>query len=279
MKVAVLSGKGGTGKTFVSVNLAVAAHSATYIDCDVEEPNGSLFLKPNNITVTTVHTLLPDFDTSKCTGCRKCVDFCHFNALAFIKGKPSVFAEICHSCGGCRMVCPAGAVAEHARPVGRIERGAYGEVSAVTGVLNLGEASAVPVIRAALAEGLTGKGHMVIDCPPGSGCPVLECVSASDYCVLVAEPTAFGLHNLQMVVEMVQLLKRRCGVAINKMEAPYEPLEDYCRQNSIPVLCRIPYSETLAKLNAAAHIAYEQDESSRALFDTLLQRVQAEVKP
>ena len=279
MKIAVLSGKGGTGKTFVSVNLAVAAQSATYIDCDVEEPNGNLFLKPNNVTVTTVHTLLPDFDADKCNGCRKCVDFCHFNALAFIKGRPKVFAEICHSCGGCMIVCPAGAVTEHKHPVGRTEHGTHGKQTVVTGILNLGEASAVPVIRAALADGLTGEGHTIIDCPPGSGCPVSESVSASDYCVLVAEPTAFGLHNLQMVVEMVRLLKKPCGIVINKMEDPYEPLEDFYRQSGIPVLCRIPYSETLAKLNADAHIAYEHDESTRVLFDTLLKRIEAEVNP
>ena len=176
------------------------------------------------------------------------------------------------------MVCPVGAVTEHGHPVGLIENGAYGDISVVTGVLNLGEASAVPVIRAALAEGLTGERHTVIDCPPGSGCPVLESVSASDYCVLVAEPTAFGLHNLQMVVEMLRLLKKSCGIVINKMEDPYEPLEGFCRQSGIRVLCRIPYSETLAKLNAAAQIAYEHDESSRVLFDTLLQRIKAEVK-
>lgn len=278
MRIAVLSGKGGTGKTFVSVNLAVAAQRSTYIDCDVEEPNGNLFLKPENITVTTAYTLLPDFDENKCTGCRKCVDFCRFNALAYIKGKPKVFAEICHSCGGCMIVCPEGAVTENKHTVGQIERGAYGNVSVVTGVLNLGEASAVPVIRTALADGLTGEGHTIIDCPPGSGCPVLESVSASDYCVLVAEPTAFGLHNLQMVVEMVRLLKKPCGIVINKINDPYEPLEDYCRQSNIPVLCRIPYSETLARLNAAAQIAYEHDQSSQTLFKTLLERIEAEVR-
>ena len=279
MKIAVLSGKGGTGKTFVSVNVAVAAQQATYIDCDVEEPNGHLFLKPEHVTVTSVDTLLPDFDADKCLGCRQCVDFCHFNALAFIRGKPKVFGDICHSCGGCVLVCPAGAVTERPRPVGRLERGTYQRLGVVTGILNLGEASAVPVIRAALAQGQAGEGHTVIDCPPGSGCPVLESVTAADYCVLVAEPTAFGLHNLQMVVEMVRLLQKPCGIVINKMDDPYAPLEDFCRQSGLPVLCRIPYSETLARLNAAAQIAYERDESSRVLFDLLLRRIEAEVNP
>ena len=277
MKVAVLSGKGGTGKTFVSVNLAVAAQRATYIDCDVEEPNGNLFLKPEKVTETTVHTLQPDFDADKCNGCRKCVEFCHYNALAYIKGKPRAFAEICHSCGGCGIVCPTGAVTEHQHPVGRVERGVYGKRTVITGILNLGEASAVPVIRAALAEGLTGEGHTIIDCPPGSGCPVLECVSAADFCVLVAEPTAFGLHNLQMIVDMARLLNKPYGIVINRQETPYEPLEGFCRQNGIPVLARIPYSETLARLNATGQIACEQDENSRVLLETLLKRVEAEV--
>lgn len=279
MKIAVLSGKGGVGKTFVAVNLAVAARNATYIDCDVEEPNGNLFLKPERVIATPVHARLPVVDADLCDGCRKCVDFCHFNALAFLRGKPKVFGDICHSCGGCAVVCPMGAITEHNCPVGRVERGTHGELSVVTGVLNLGEASAVPVIRAALANGLSEDGHTIIDCPPGSGCPVLECVAAADTCVLVAEPTVFGLHNLQMVADMVRLLHRPCGVVINKMEAPYEPLEDFCRQSDLPVLCRIAYSETLARLNAAARIAYELEQSSRTLFDVLLRRVETEANP
>jgi MinD superfamily P-loop ATPase len=148
----------------------------------------------------------------------------------------------------------------------------------VNGVLYLGEAFAVLVIRTALAEGLIGEEHTIINGPPGNGCPVLESVSASDYCVMVAKPTAFSLHNPQMVVEMVILLEKPCGIIINKMKDPYEPLENICRQSDIPVLCRIPYSETLSRLNAAAQIACEQDESSRTLFDTLLKRIEAEAK-
>jgi len=278
MKLAVLSGKGGTGKTFISVNLAAAAKNATYMDCDVEEPNGRLFLKPTKVKSASVDTMLPSFDETRCKGCRQCVDFCRFNALAFIKGKPKVFETICHSCGGCLLVCPHHAITEKWHPVGRIERGSHEGITVITGILNPGEASAVPVIHAVLDDTSAHEGHVVIDCPPGSGCPVLESVSASDYCVLVAEPTAFGLHNLQMVVELLMLLQKPYGVVINKIEATYAPLEDYCAQNGIRVLSRIPYSKKLAQINTAAEVAYEQDEESRKRFQALLQDIEAEVR-
>ena len=147
MKIAVLSGKGGAGKTFVAVNLAAAAVKATYIDCDVEEPNGRLFWKPEEVHSTPVCTLLPDFDAEKCTGCRKCVDFCRFHALLYIKGKPMLFPEVCHSCGGCMLVCPEGAIHEAPKQIGVLEEGRHGDVKVVTGVLNPGEASGTPLIR------------------------------------------------------------------------------------------------------------------------------------
>ena len=145
MKIAVLSGNGGAGKTFVSVNLAAAAGRAVYIDCDVEEPNGRLFLKPENLQRETVTRMLPQFDKDKCVGCRKCVDFCRFHALAFVKKKPMLFEEVCHSCGGCQMVCPAEAVSWRQHPVGAVEIGTRDEITVITGELNIGEASGIPV--------------------------------------------------------------------------------------------------------------------------------------
>ena len=179
MKVAVLSGKGGAGKTFVAVNLAVTAGKSTYIDCDVEEPNGWLFLKPQDVETQVVSTKIPAFDPDKCTGCRKCVDFCQFNALIYIKEKPKVFNEVCHACGGCLLVCPENAITEIHRPVGHLEIGQSGTVKAVTGVLNTGEASGVGVIKAALKH---SEGFTVIDCPPGSACSVMESIEDADYC-------------------------------------------------------------------------------------------------
>lgn len=276
MKVAVLSGKGGTGKTFVSVNLAAAAGVATYIDCDVEEPNGRLFWKPERLTSKTVAAKLPAFNAEKCMGCRKCVEFCRFNALVYVKSKPMLFSEVCHSCGGCRLVCPSGAVSETEKPVGVVECGESGGVRVVTGCMDLGEASGIPVIKAALAEAPDTGDLTVIDCPPGSACSVMESVQTADYCLLVAEPTAFGLHNFKMVHELVSLLHKPCGAVINKADGEYAALEAFCREHSIPVLCRIPYSEKLAWLGANGQIAAFADSEYAKLFHSLLDDIQKE---
>lgn len=253
MKIACLSGKGGAGKTLVAVNLAAAAGRATYLDCDVEEPNGRLFWKPQGVRTTVVHALLPEFDAAACTGCKKCVEFCRFHALMYIREKPTVFPEVCHSCGGCQLVCPAGAVTETEKPVGRLEMGTRGDVRVVTGILDPGEASGIPVIREVLkqAEGLT-----VIDCPPGSACSVMESIMDADLCILVAEPTAFGFHNFQMVYRLASLLGRRCGVVINKEDAPFAPLEDFCRERGLEILARIPYDPELAALAADGQMVW-----------------------
>ena len=136
MKIAVLSGKGGAGKTFVSVNLAAAAKKAVYVDCDVEEPNGRLFLKPKEIQEQEITTVIPKFDQGKCTGCRTCVDFCRFHALIYIKEKPKLFSEVCHACGGCSLVCPSGAVTEEERVIGKVESGIHEQIKVITGILN-----------------------------------------------------------------------------------------------------------------------------------------------
>ena len=273
MRVAVLSGKGGAGKTMVAVNLA-AACGAMYMDCDVEEPNGRIFLKPEGVESSAVHTLLPEFDADKCTGCRKCVDFCRFHALIYIRQKPKVFAEVCHNCGGCALVCPEGAVSEAERPVGRIEEGSRGELRVVTGVLDMGEASGVPVIREVLAR--RSEGMAVIDCPPGSACSVMESVMGADYALLVAEPTAFGFHNFKMVHRLVSLLKKPCGVIINKQEQPYEPLERFCEENALPILMRVPYSSDYAALSAQGKLLVEEDDRAREMFESLSIRIGGE---
>lgn len=270
MKIAVLSGKGGAGKTFVAVNLAAAAGSAVYIDCDVEEPNGRLFWKPEQLQSTTVCTSLPEFDAAKCTGCKKCVDFCRFHALIYVKEKPMVFSEVCHSCGGCLMACPEGAISEAPKRIGVLEEGLRGNVKVVTGVLDPGEASGVPLIRQALghAEGLS-----VIDCPPGSACSVMESIMDADHCVLVAESTAFGFHNFQMVHELAALLHKPCGVVINKQSGQYMPLENYCQAHGLPILERFDYDPALARLLAENEIAVEKLPEYRARFAAILEKL------
>ena len=271
MKIACLSGKGGAGKTLVAVNLAAVAGEATYIDCDVEEPNGRLFFQPQQPESRTVTTLLPEFDAARCTGCRQCVQFCRFHALLYIREKPMVFSEVCHNCGGCALVCPAQAVTYRQRPVGTVETGRAGKVRVVTGILNPGEASGIPVIRQALDQ---ARGLTVVDCPPGSACSVMECVKAADVCLLVAEPTAFGFHNFQMVHQLTRLLHKPCGVVINKQDAPYEPLETYCREQNLPVLLRMGYDPALAADTARGLVAAEHRPEVRTLFAGLLAQIQ-----
>lgn len=270
MKIACLSGKGGAGKTLVAVNLAYAAGKATYIDCDVEEPNGRLFWKPEQVVSQTVSTLLPEFDGEKCTGCKACVQFCRFHALMYILEKPMVFSEVCHSCGGCRLVCPTGAITEKPKPIGILEQGRSGDVTVISGILNPGEASGVPLIRQAmeLAGDLT-----ILDCPPGSACTVMETVRGADVCLLVAEPTAFGFHNFQMVHQLCTLLEKPCAVVINKQSSSYQPLEDYCQVHSLPILARIPYDQELAAMSAQGQIVSAVRPDTAQLFRALLTKI------
>ena len=270
MKIACLSGKGGAGKTFVAVNLAAAAGACTYLDCDVEEPNGRLFFQPDGVETRTVSTLLPAFDAQKCDGCKQCVQACRFHALIYIREKPMVFPEVCHNCGLCGMVCPQQAVTEMPKPIGTLEIGRHREVTVVTGILNPGEASGVPVIRQVLGQ--AGE-RTILDCPPGSACSVMESITDADYCVLVVEPTAFGLHNFRMVYELASLLGKPCGVVINKQTEPYEPLEAFCREHHLPVLERFGYDPALAAQLANAQIAVEQNPELRQRFEKLLDRI------
>lgn len=270
MKIAVLSGKGGAGKTYVAVNLAAVAGKCTYIDCDVEEPNGRLFWKPEDVQSVTVSTLLPVFNADKCSGCRKCVRACRFHALMYVREKPMIFSEVCHSCGLCQMICPEQAITESGKPIGVLEMGHHEAVKVVTGILNPGEVSGIPVIRQALKQ---AGDVTVLACPPGSACSVMESIVDADYCVLVAEPTSFGFHNFQMVYELAGLLKKRCGVVINKQTEVYVPLEQFCKENHLPVLARIPYDPLLAERLAGNEIAATCIPGQRKLFTDILEQI------
>lgn len=277
MKIAVLSGKGGTGKTLVSVNLAYAKGKSVYIDCDVEEPNGRLFLKPEIRLQEKVNVMVPAVDAQKCTGCRKCVDFCKFNALAYIKDKLLVFPELCHACRGCVMLCPENALCDAERNIGNIEYGISGNVEVMTGILNTGEATGVPIIRKMLG-GLPKDRTVVVDCPPGSACTVMESIKDSDYCLLVAEPTMFGVHNLDMVYKLIKLFKKPHSLIINKASGDLGLIENYCRKNDIKVVATIPYEQELALLNSKGLIATEESERHQEFFRKLLISIEEEVR-
>ena len=279
MKIAVLSGKGGTGKTLISVNLAAAAKQSRYIDCDVEEPNGHLFFKPDNVTEEEISTAIPTLREEQCTGCRKCIDFCKFNALAFIRNKPYVFEEVCHSCGGCVLLCPENALVEKKKVVGRIQKGGSKGVSVVTGIMNTGESSGIPIIKRLLKEyGTDHEKPVFIDCPPGSACIVMESIKDADYCILVAEPTLFGVHNLNMIYELVRLFKKPFGVVLNKCLEDENPAERFCTEKGIKILKKIPFDGELGTLNSNAHIASRLSRKYNKLFTSLLETVMKEVR-
>ncbi len=276
MRVAVLSGKGGTGKTLVSVNLAAAAPQAVYIDCDVEEPNGHLYFKPDKIQIETVYRKLPRVDQALCSGCRACVDFCRFHALAFAGGQIHIFDEVCHSCGGCELVCEPKAIKEEAIPVGEIRRGVSEDVAVYSGIMNTGEASGIPIIKKLLKNAGTVI-DTFIDCPPGSACTVMESIRDADYCVLVAEPTLFGVHNLSMVYELVKIFGKPCGVVLNKcLEGEGEnPSEKFCQGKGIRILAGIPFDNELGTLHSDAHIAVRANPEYRTVFEDLLQEIRS----
>lgn len=279
LKIAVLSGKGGTGKTLVSVNLASVAGNAVYIDCDVEEPDGHLFFKPDAVSNESINIKIPLVDEALCSGCRKCVDFCKFNALAFIKDKPVVFEDICHSCGGCSLVCPEKAITEIDKPIGEIRKGLSGSVMVYTGMLKPGEESGVPIIKRILeASDSDGELTRIIDCPPGSACVVMESIKDADYCVLVAEPTVFGVHNLNMVYELVRFFDKPYGVILNKCLDGENPAEKFCIENNISIIGHIPFDTELGKLNSDAKIVARESDKYNELFSSLLSTVIKEVR-
>ncbi len=279
MKIAVLSGKGGTGKTLVSVNLATAAKKSTYIDCDVEEPNGYLFFKPEAIQEKEITIKIPHVNEQLCIGCRTCTNFCRFNALAYINDKLKIFDEVCHSCGGCVLLCPVEALSGKDKVIGKVQKGTRNNVTVNTGVLNFGVASGIPIIKKLLNDNMSGeKTPTFIDCPPGSACIVMESIKDADYCILVAEPTLFGVHNLNMVYELVKLFDKPHGVVLNKCLDEENPAEKFCIEKGIKILSKIPFDNELGTLNSNAQIAVKENEKYKTLFASLLQKVNKEVQ-
>ena len=278
MKIAVLSGKGGTGKTLVSVNLTAVAPQSVYIDCDVEEPNGHLFFKPVDITSEKISVKIPVVDESLCNGCRVCVDFCKFNALTYINNQLKVFETICHSCGGCTLFCPVKALSEKDKIIGEVQSGSSENVSVITGILNTGEASGIPIIKKLLDALSGGKEITFIDCPPGSACIVMESIKDADYCILVGEPTLFGVHNFNMVYELVTLFDKPHGAILNKCLEGENPAERFCIDKNIKILGRIPFDNEIGTLNSNARILVREHPKFRELFSSLLQIVTKEAR-
>ncbi len=254
MQIAIASGKGGTGKTTLSVALAQAWDGPVQLlDCDVEAPNASIFLSLENAAEQTVSVPVPVVDSSRCNGCGKCAAICEFNALAAAGKSVLVFEELCHSCGGCARICPEHAITEQPRSVGKIVHGQSGDIQFTEGRLNIGHAMAPPVIRA-VKKSADPALPILIDCPPGTSCPMITAVKGSDCAILVTEPTPFGLHDLTLAVETVRLLGIPFGVVINRSDAGDKRVVEYCEKENIRLLLQISESRKIAE-------AYSRGES------------------
>ncbi len=247
MKIAVASGKGGTGKTSVSVNLALSLGKVQVLDCDVEEPNVHILLRPKVGETFPVELLVPKILEERCDYCGECARFCQFNAL-FVAGETAmVFPELCHSCGGCSIVCPRDAIVEEPRQIGKVFKGKAGDIDLVYGEINVGEALAVPII-AAVKDHIDEKRMVILDSSPGSSCPLVETVHGVDFCLLVTEPTPFGLHDLKIAVEVIQLLSIPMGVVVNFAGIGDRGVYDFCEKQDIPIMMEIPFDRRIAEL-------------------------------
>ena len=247
MNIAVASGKGGTGKTTIAINMALSLGNVQLLDCDVEEPNANIFLNAKMKKSEDVTVMIPEIEKEKCDYCGRCSEFCMFNALAVVPSDVLVFPELCHSCGGCELVCPQNAINWKKKSVGRIEHGVAKGVDFYHGLLNVGEIQAIPVIKS-LKKKVDKNKNVIFDAPPGTSCPVIETIGCSDYCILVTEPTPFGLHDLKLAVDVVRHLYIPFGVIINREGIGDKKVELYCRTKKIPILMKIPHSEEIAQL-------------------------------
>jgi len=251
MIISVASGKGGTGKTTVAVNLALSIDNVQFLDCDVEEPNAHIFLKPLFYKKDKACIPVPEIDESKCVYCGKCAKVCVYNAIAVLpgqdgkKGNTLVFPQLCHGCGACSALCPEGAIKEVNREIGIVEMGKCNGLEFIHGKLNIGTAMSPPLIRQ-VKENINSKKTVIIDAPPGTSCPVVASVKGSDFCILVTEPTPFGLNDLILAVEVLRKIKIPFGVVINRADLGNSKTEEYCRRENIAVLMRIPFKKEIA---------------------------------
>ncbi|MEA5115166.1 MAG: ATP-binding protein [Geobacteraceae bacterium] len=270
MRIAVASGKGGTGKTTVSVNLArtVGSH-VQLLDCDVEEPNAHLFLRCAETASDIVAIPIPEVDESLCNSCGECGRFCRYHAIVSFGSTPLVFPELCHGCGGCALVCPRGAIREAGRRIGIVETMQTDGITLIQGRLDIGVAMAPPLIRAVKAR-LSNVTTVILDAPPGTSCPVITTLRGSDFVVLVTEPTPFGLHDLRLAVDMVRELAVPFGVVVNRMGVGDDRVHRFCREQGIPILLEIPDDRRIAEAYSRGELLVDALPEYGSHFATLL---------
>lgn len=273
MIIAIASGKGGTGKTTVAVNLAYAFDcEIQLLDCDVEEPNAQLFLKGAPLATEEVAIPVPQIDESLCDGCGECSRFCEYNAIVSFGTKPLVFADMCHGCGGCMKVCPHRAIREIDNRIGVIETFRAGKISLIQGRLDVGAAMAPPLIRAVKRK-IDHKTPAILDAPPGTSCPVITTLRETDFVALVTEPTPFGLNDLILTVEAVREMHLPFGIIINRAGSGDERVNSYCDRENIPILAEIPDSRQIAEAYSRGELIGQVFPEYRRLFVTIINNI------
>ncbi|MFC1850947.1 ATP-binding protein [candidate division CSSED10-310 bacterium] len=274
-EIAIASGKGGTGKTTVAVNIAACWDDPVILaDCDVEEPNAHLFIQPTWDRKKPVTVLNPEFNMDLCDGTGACRDVCRYNAIIVLGKSPLLFPELCHSCGGCYRACPNNAITEVPREIGYLECGHRDKINFIHGRMNIGEAKSPPLIKAVrTAAREQGENLVIIDAPPGTTCPVIEATRKVDYLVLVTEPTPFGLSDLKLARETAQIMDIRHGVIVNRSDLGNNDVFDYCRQENIPILASIPFEKKAAQLYSQSKILVKENSHYQALFRNLFQQI------
>ncbi|MFH1505295.1 MAG: ATP-binding protein [Candidatus Omnitrophota bacterium] len=272
MIISVASGKGGTGKTTVAVNLALSIPKALILDCDVEEPNAYIFIKPEISEKIPIFIPVPQIDKTKCNYCGKCKQVCVYNAIAVLNKTALVFSELCHGCGSCAYFCPQKAITEVNKEIGFIEIGRKEDLRFIQGNLNIGQAMSPPLIRA-VKKYIDPARINIIDAPPGTSCPVIESIKGSDFCILVTEPTPFGLNDLILSVETLKKLKIPFGVVINRSDLGDKKTDSYCQKENIPILTRIPFKKEIAKAYSQGVPIIEALPEYKKDFQRMLRRI------
>ncbi len=282
MIISIASGKGGTGKTTVAVNLVLSIENAQLVDCDVEEPNAHLFLNPEILQREKAYVRVPEVDFDKCRFCGKCSKICEYKAIAVLppdenrKGNVLIFPHLCHGCGACILLCPVKAMQEGKREIGDVEIGKRNELSFLLGRLNIGEAMSPPLIRA-VKQRIDPEKNVIVDAPPGTSCPVIAAVKGSDFCVLVTEPTPFGLNDLILAVEVLRKISIPFGVVINRCDLGDTKSREYCEKEKILILMEIPFRRDFAECYSKGGLITEKFPEYREKFRELFRQIQKQV--
>ncbi|MDQ7816177.1 MAG: ATP-binding protein [Melioribacteraceae bacterium] len=278
MIISIASGKGGTGKTTVAASLASVIPESVYIDCDVEEPNGHLLLKPEFISEESAKKLLPQIDQEKCMFCGKCVEVCEFNALINLKFEILLFEEMCHSCGACIYFCPSKVITERVKDIGVVRVGITNDkILFADGVLNIGEVAAAPLIKEVKKNIIEGKIN-ILDSPPGTSCCMVETVKDSDFCIHVTESTPFGLNDLKLAIDVLKTIGVSFGVVINKYDSSFTEMENYLNENSIEILLKIPFERRYAESYSEGILPLDKYPELKNAFRVLHKRILEKVE-